>query len=799
MITTYTGQPLNRVDGRAKVTGSAKYAAEYNVPNLAYGVVVSSAIAKGRILSIDASAALGLDGVLQVFTHENTPKLARRDRDYSDEVAPPGSPFRPLHDNKIVFSAQPIALVVADSFELARFAASLVRVEYERKDHTTDLRANRAHAREPKERDGMAPPPARGNSKKAFANSNVRVDVEYVVPAEHHNPMEMFATTVVRDEDGTLTVYDKTQGVKNVHAYLCNVFGLAEYQLRVISRYVGGAFGSGLRPQYQVFLAVLAARELKRSVRVSLTRQQMFSFGHRPATIQRVALGASRDGKLDALIHEAVAETSEFEDFSETVTTWSGMLYQCKNASFIHKVVPLNVFTPIDMRAPGAAWGVYALECALDELAVQLKTDPIELRLNNYAERDQIEDKPFSSKQLRECYRQAAEKFGWERRNPEPRSMRDKNSLLGWGMAGGVWEAMQESASAKAMLTSDARLTVSAATADIGTGTYTIMTQLAADLLGLPLENVSFKLGDSALPEAPVEGGSFTASTVGSAVKAVCDKLRNSLVEVARNLPNSPFKGLDSSDVLFSNGRIQPGRAPTPRGEGRPALRSAFDEGGGEGNRRLREPVAPGVSIIELMREAKLPVLEAEASAEPDSNRSKHSCYAHSAIFAEVKVDEDFGTITVPRIVSAVAAGRILNPKTARSQIMGGIVWGIGMALEEESILDHNFGRFMNHNFADYHIPVNADVHAIDVLFVEEHDSIVNPIGVKGVGELGLVGVAAAIANAVYHATGKRIRTLPITLDKILEQPRRSRTTSIPHAAADSLKVGRGVLTAPRT
>jgi xanthine dehydrogenase YagR molybdenum-binding subunit len=775
MITTYTGHPLNRVDGRAKVTGTAKYAAEFNVPNLAYGVVVSSAIAKGRVLCIDATAALNLKGVLQVFTHENAPKLARRDRDFSDEVAPPGSPFRPLHDDKITFSAQPIALVVADTFELARYAASLVRVEYEREDHVTDLRANRSHARKPKERDGMAPPGARGDFKKAFANSDVRVDVEYVVPAEHHNPMEMFATTAFRDEDGTLTVYDKTQGVKNVHAYLCNVFGLAEYELRVISRYVGGAFGSGLRPQYQAFLAVLAARELKRSVRVSLTRQQMFSFGHRPETIQRVALGASRDGKLEALTHEAVAETSQFEDYSETVTTWSGMLYECPNAAFSHKVVPLNVYTPSDMRAPGAAWGVYALECAMDELAVELKMDPIQLRLNNYSERDQIEDKPFSSKQLRECYRLAAEKFGWKQRNPQARSMPEKHSLIGWGMAGGVWEAMQESASAKAVLTADGRLTVSAATADIGTGTYTIMTQLAAELLGLPVENVAFKLGDSALPEAPVEGGSFTASTIGSAVKAVCDKLCKSLFEIAGKLPNSPLNALDFSEVTFCDGCIQPRRTKDLPGE-----------------------TIRGISIAELMRDARLPILEAEASAEPDSQRKKHSCYAHSAIFAEVKVDEDFGTITVSRIVSAIAAGRILNPKTAHSQIMGGIVWGIGMALEEESILDHNFGRFMNHNLADYHIPVNADVHDIDVLFVEEQDSIVNPIGVKGVGELGVVGVAAAIANAVYHATGKRIRTLPITLDKIFEQPRRTPAKRISQSHSNSEKVGRGVLTAPR-
>jgi xanthine dehydrogenase YagR molybdenum-binding subunit len=416
------------------------------------------------------------------------------------------------------------------------------------------------------------------------------------------------------------------------------------------------------------------------------------------------------------------------------------MLYQCKNVAFTHKVVPLNIYTPADMRAPGAAWGVYALESALDELAVKLKMDPLELRLKNYAERDPSEDKPFSSKELRRCYQIAADEFGWSHRKSEPGSMREKNSLVGWGLAGGVWEAMQQSASAKAILTADGKLTVYCATADIGTGTYTIMTQLAAELLGLPLENVTFKLGDSALPQAPVEGGSFTASTVGSAVKAVCDKLRKMLFDVARRRQKSALKNASITEVVFADGRVE-----------------------------LLADSNAGYSIRELMRDGKVPVIEAEASAEPGSKRDKHSCYSHSAIFAEVKVDEDFGTISVSRVVSAVAAGRILNPKTARSQIMGGIVWGIGMALEEESILDHNFGRFMNHNLADYHIPVNADVHDITVLFVDEPDAAVNPLGVKGVGELGIVGVAAAIANAVYHATGHRIRSLPITLDKILE------------------------------
>jgi xanthine dehydrogenase YagR molybdenum-binding subunit len=520
----------------------------------------------------------------------------------------------------------------------------------------------------------------------------------------------------------------------------------------VKSPFVGGAFGSGLRPQYPVFLAVLAARELKRSVRVSLTRQQMFGVGHRPATWQRVSLGASTAGRLEAVVHEVAAETSRFEDYTETVVQWSGLLYQCENVRFDHKVVPLDVCTPTPMRGPGAAWGMYALECAMDELAVKLGMDPVELRLKNYADRDQNEDLPFSSKELRECYRQGAEKFGWAGRNPQPGSMRAGDSLIGWGMAGGAWEAMQEKAAAKAVFTADGRLTVSSATADIGTGTYTIMTQIAADLLGLPLKNVSFLLGDSSLPKAPVQGGSFTASTVGSAVKAACEQLQKKLLQLAQAMPGSPLARLKLAEVAFTDGQL--------RHRGDP-------------NRRA--------SLIEIMRHARRSAIEAEATAEPTAKQKKFSRCAHSAVFAEVKVDEDFGDVCVTRIVSAVAAGRILNPKTARSQIMGGVVWGIGMALEEESVLDHHFGRFMNHNLAEYHVAVNADVHDIEVIFVEERDSFVNPLGVKGVGELGLVGVASAIANAVFHATGKRIRDLPITLDKVMDgTPARGKASRSP-------------------
>ena len=549
--------------------------------------------------------------------------------------------------------------------------------------------------------------------------------------------METFATTVVRDEDGSYTVYDKTQGVQNVRDYLCNALGFKPDEIRVVTAFVGGAFGSGLRPQYQVFLAALAARALKRSVRVVLTRQQMFSFGHRPATRQRVALGATADSLLRAVIHEATAETSRHEDYSEEVVNWSGLLYQCADARFEHKVVALDLPTPCDMRAPGAVWGVFALESAMDELAVALGIDPLDLRLTNYAEEDQNDGKPFTSKELKACYRQAGERFGWGRRDPAPRSMRRGSTLIGWGMAGGAWESMQMKAAASARLTVDGKLTVASATEDIGTGTYTVMAQIAAELLGLPLEDVSFKLGDSALPEAPVEGGSFTVASVGSATKAACEAVRKTLLGLAQKVKGSPLAGASLLDVEFADGKI-----------------------------RRKDDPSQAVSISDAMRAGGVDVIEEAATARPKSDN--YSRHAHSAIFAEVEVDEDLGTVRVSRVVTAVAGGRVINPRTARSQVMGGIVWGVGSALHEQSVLDHRFGRFMTHNLADYHVPVNADIEEVDVLFVDEPDELVNPLGAKGLGEIGVVGVAAAVANAVYHATGTRIRSLPITLDKLL-------------------------------
>ncbi|KRQ93900.1 aldehyde oxidase [Bradyrhizobium jicamae] len=733
-MASYIGSATSRVDGRAKVTGEAKYAGEFNVSGLVHGYVVDSPIPKGRIVRIDTSGALGVAGVIDVLTHSNRPTMADKDDAYKDEVAPEkGSPYRPLYDDRIQFTGQPVALVLAEDWETARVAASLVKIEYQKEPHVTDLQAERARAYAID-----VPEKPRGDAEKAFASAAISHAAEYSIPTEHHNPMELFASTAIW-ENGQLTVYDKTQGVQNVQQYLCKVFKLQPNAVRVMSPYMGGGFGAGLRPQYQVVLAVLGANALKRPVRVVLTRAQMYALGYRPASIERLALGASSDGLLESMQHEAIAVTSQFEEFARNDTGWGNLLYKSPNAKFGHKLVKLDLPTSSDMRAPGAATGVYALECAMDELAIALKTDPVQLRLQCYSDRHQGEDLPYTSKQLRECYRQGAEAFGWDKRNAEPRSMRDGSELVGWGMASGVWEALQVPATVRIVLTANGHAEVATAASDIGTGTYTIMAQVAADMLGLPIDNISVKLGDSTLPQCPVEGGSWIASSVCNAIANTARAVRGDLLELAKATKDSPLAGAGVDDVALIDGKIV-----------------------------SKQDAGRAVPIASAMQSGKAERITREEINQPSEDKS-HARNVHSAIFAEVKVDEEIGIIRVMRVVKAVAAGRILNPKTAHSQVMGGVVWGIGMALHEETLYDHRFGRVMNANIAEYHVPVNADIHDIKVIFVDEPDEMVNPLGIKGLGEIGIVGVAAAIANAVYHATGKRVRDLPITLDKVIE------------------------------
>ena len=745
IATEYLGKPTRRVDGPAKVTGQAKYAAEYNVPALAYGVIVSSAKARGTVKITNVAEVEAIPGVLKVFTSENAPKTAYLDRSHRDMIGPGGgAPFRPLHKAELEYSGQPVALVVAEDFETARYAASLVRAEYTEQPHETDLRANLAKAHPPTDsRTGYVPPPKkpRGNPPEAFDKAPFKLQAKYSQPVEHHNPMENYASTAVYGVDGKLTIYQKTQGVQNCQAYVCSVFGLSKDDVQVVSPYVGGGFGSGLRPTYELYLSVLAATALKRSVRVSMTRQQMFSFSYRPQAVQDIKLAATADGMLDSVTHTAVEGTSQNEEYLETVVNWSGQLYTCPNVAIDHQLVNLDVATPADMRAPGAVTGLYAFECAIDELATEAGIDPLEFRLRNYAEKDQNLDKLFSSKELREAYRQGADRFGWSKRPLAPRTMKRGDVLVGWGMATGSWEAMQGKASAKVVLTPDGKLTVSSATSDIGTGTYTVMSMIAAEYAGVPIEDVTFRLGDSSMVFSPVEGGSWTVSSVGSAVKMVCEEMRAKLFQLALKMEGKPLGDAEIEDVTFENAAM----------------------------RVTKNPVR-NVTYVEALKANQLDKLELDTTELPQMvKQATHSMHSHSAVFAEVTVDESLGQVHCTRVVSAIAGGRILNPTTARSQIMGAVVWGISMALAEESVLDHRLGRFMNHNYAEYHIPVNADIHDIDVIFVPEYDDVVNPLGAKGLGEIGLVGVAAAVANAVWHATGVRVRDLPITLDKLLD------------------------------
>lgn len=737
------GMAVSRVDGRDKVTGQARYAAEYPAEGLLYGVVVSGTVPLGRIAAIRADAALAVAGVVEVITHLNRPRIRSFDIFYKDMTAPGGSPFRPLYDDKIAYSGQPVALVVAETFEAARYAARLVEVDYEVEPHATSLVENRERSYTPSRmKAGFTPPPSpKGHADEVWEKAAVKIEGEYYSGVEHHNPMEMFASTVIRDDDGHLTIYDKTQSSQNSRWYVSHVFGLGKDKVTVRNPYVGGAFGSGLRPQYQLPLAVMATLKLERSVRVVLTRQQMFTFGHRPETLQRVRLAAEADGTLTSIIHEAVAETSRMEDYVEVVVNWSGELYACEHMRLGYHLVDLDHASPMDMRAPGAAHGVYALEVAMDELSYALKMDPLALRLKNYAEIDPSRGLPYSTKELRACYLQGAERFGWDKRPLEPGAMRAGRELIGWGMATGMWDAMQMFARASAVLHADGSLVVSSAATDIGTGTYTAMSIIAADALGLPLEQVRFQLGDSTLPVAPIEGGSSHVATVGSAVQGVCEKLQKKLFKLAKKLPSSPLAKVRFDDIEFSGGAL---RVSSQRG----VAVAIADIMAGSGEQRLEEKYLMLPNMLKQM---------------------KYQRSTHSAVFCEVRVDPEFGTVRVTRVVSAIAAGRIINAKTARSQIIGGVVWGIGQALHEETHCDHRFGRFMNHNLGEYHVSVNADIHDIDVIFVQEDDRIVSRIGAKGVGEIGLVGVAAAVSNAIYHATGKRVRSTPITPDKLMQ------------------------------
>lgn len=741
---THVGQPRPRVDGALKVTGRAKYAADFSTNDLLHCAVVCSPVAKGRVRRLDASRAEAFPGVVKVFTHENRPRTAWFDRAWKDQIGPPGSPFRPLYDEKILFAMQPVALVVATEWGIARHAASLVEVECDAETPTTDLKeAQRAAYEPPKQRSGIAPPPKpRGDFKHGMASGAARVRETYEIHAEHHAAMEPHATTVIVKEGGKLLIHDKTQGVQNVQATVASVFGLSKSDVHVVTPFLGGGFGSGLRPATNLFLAVMAALDLGRSVRLALHRDQVFAMTHhRPESFVTAGVAATPEGRLTALEMDAIAATSTYEDHQEVVVNWPGHLYEVENAAFGYRLAKLDTHSPGDQRAPGAPLGMFAAESAMDELAHKLGMDPLDLRLANIAEENDLNDgKPFTSKELRAAIQVGAERFGWRNRSPEPRSMREGRELIGYGMAIGVWEAQTAKHAAAITLHRDGRAEVRCATSDLGTGTYTILAQIAADALGLPMEAVSVRLGDSDLPPTPPSAGSWTAASAGTAVQQAAAKICAQLFQGAQRMQGSPVYGANVDEVRFRDGRIVLARDPSR-----------------------------GVAVLDALEALGEEKLEAEVTALPNPiTKTRYSSYAHSAVFAEVRLDEELLVPRVARITCAVAAGRILNPRTARSQIIGGVVWGIGQALHEEALFDHALGRQMNHNLAEYHLPVNADVPPVEVCFVDERDDKTSPIGVKGLGEIGIVGTAAAIANAIFHATGRRVRGLPITPDRVL-------------------------------
>lgn len=733
------GAPMNRVDGRLKVTGGARFSAEMPIANVAYAVMVTSTIARGRITHMDASAAERAPGVLAVLTPSNAPKLPNGSRAALEP--PAGRVLSLMQDDLVHYNGQPIGLVVADTLEHATSAASLVGATYAALRPELDMATA-----PPGSTTGSGKPPGqepvattRGNVREGLAQAAVRVDHTYTTPFETHNPMEPHATIAAWEGDH-LTLYDATQGIFGVKKIAAKTFGIPPENVRVVSYFVGGGFGCKGSAWSHVMLAAMAARKLGRPVKVVITRRQMFGpVGGRPRTVQRITLGAERDGTLTAIRHVSTSATSELEDWMEPSAVATRMLYASPNAETDHKLVRINMGTPTYMRAPGEASGTFAIESAMDEMAYALKMDPIAFRMKNYAEQDPQKQRPFSSKSLRECYDTGAERFGWSRRTPEPRSMRDRNALVGWGVATATYPTRRSPASAVARILPDGRAWVRAGSQDIGTGTYTVMTQVAADALGLPPSRVRFELGDTEMPETPVSGGSQTAASVGSAVNAAALAVRSKVVQLAIADSSSPLFGAREEDVGAADGKLSLASDPS-RGERYEAI---------------------------IARHGGQPV-EAEASVKPGAEVEEYSMHSFGAVFTEVRVDRDLGEIRVPRVVAVYGVGNLLNAKTAHSQLMGGVVYGLGMALMEETQLDPRSGRYVNSDLAEYHVPVNADVQMIDVSVVSEHDPHVNPLGVKGIGEIGITGVAASVANAVYHATGKRVRDLPVTLDKVL-------------------------------
>jgi xanthine dehydrogenase YagR molybdenum-binding subunit len=714
---TTVGQPISRVDGPLKVTGKARFSADHPVDGLLHAVLVCSTVGRGSVARISDSRAMKHPGVVRVLTDFGGVKL----------------PFDP---RQVAFFGQPVAVVIANSLEAASHGAALVDVKYSDATGLTDIDAPNVQPQPgPSVKDY-----ARGDADAALRSAEVTTDLRYAIARNHHNPMELPSTTASWEGD-QLTVWDKVQGIKIAQESLATAHGVPTDNVRVISPFVGGAFGSAGRTWPHQLLAAFAARRAGKPVKLTLTRKQMYSgIGYRPTSRQRLAIGADRSGRITALIHEGSTETARYQVYEDNLVALPRYQYASPNMRSTYRVVPLDVNMPTFMRGPGFSPGAFALESAMDDLAHRLGMDPIELRIRNEPTRNESDGKPFSTRRLVDCLRQGAATFGWAQRNPEPRATRDGDNLIGMGMAAAGYHTGRRECQALARVNADGTAEMQSATSDMGPGTYTSMTQVAADALGLPISKVQFTLGDSRLPTAPIHAGSTTMASVGSAVLTAGNMLRDRFIRTAVTDPGSPLNGLRPDDVTVTDGKMA-SRSDTGRGE----------------------------TYQDLLRRRGWPSLDSQQTWNPGDVDTRYSLSAYGAVFAEVAVDELLGLVRIRRIFACFDVGSVVNPKLAHSQAIGGMVGGIGMALLEATQVDHRDGRVVNANMSDYLVPVNADVPALDAAFLAGADTIADPLGVKGLGEIVIVGVPAAIANAVFNATGTRMTELPITVEHLLQ------------------------------
>jgi xanthine dehydrogenase YagR molybdenum-binding subunit len=740
MTRNVVGKPHDRIDGKLKVTGRAMYAGDRQMENLAFGYLLTSTVARGSIQTMEVGSAERSPGVAAVYTPFNPLKLYHGLE--PSEGAMSGETLPPLQDLKIINYGQIIGLVVADSFEQARDAAALVKTEYNADDPVASWEKGRIHSFTPESVGGENATIkilAQGidSIDDALKGSPVMVDVTYTEPIYHHNPMEPHATTAVWQGD-RLTLYDATQGVISHRLDVAAVLGIDEDMVRVLCPFVGGAFGCKGSMWMFSPLTAAAARALNRPVKTILTREQMFTLvGHRPALIQHVMLGASPDGTLQAVKHDVQSTVSFSKAFVEAAAhRTSRLLYKSPNIQVSQTLVPWDVGGPTFMRAPGCAPGMFALECAMDELAVKSGLDPVELRIKNDADLFPGRNVPWSSKHLVECYRLGAEKFGWSKWNPQPGAVQDGDWMIGMGMASALYPAHRNKASAKVRLQADGTAQVSSATQDLGTGTWTVLAIVGAESLELPIEKIRTELGDSALPPAPTSGGSTSVSSVTPAIQKAAESVKKKLIQVTIKDKKSPFFGMKPEEIVYRKGELSGGGKTIDFG----SLLSASGRG--------------SVEAVEM--------------AAAGEEEEKYAFHSFGAQFCQLKVNRWTGEVRLQRITSVMDIGTVVNQKTARSQIIGGVVFGIGMALLEGSVLEEKTGRYANANFSDYLVATNADVPAMDIYFIDQPDTIFNPLGARGIGEIGITGMPSAIANAVYNATGKRVRQFPILPENLV-------------------------------